>query len=200
MGFLFKYFSFAVTSNAWSYMTCPRLFLKSVWKAFLPLFPYVASRGHPMSSPAVLCVVASFLLSDSVWSHGLWPARLLCPWDSPGKNTGVGCNFLLQEIFLTQGLNLGLRQCRQIFVAGLKRASSALLYRTRVGWWECQSGFWIKFSWECWMQRGGAKGIHELQRGWRRIAQCIRSPDFFFLKKKKKKVIKTILVEQGKLV
>ena len=31
--------------------------------------------------------------------------RLLCPWDSPGKNTGVGCHFLLQGIFLTQGLN-----------------------------------------------------------------------------------------------
>ena len=30
---------------------------------------------------------------------------LLCPWDFPGKNTGVGCHFLLQGIFLTQGLN-----------------------------------------------------------------------------------------------
>ena len=30
------------------------------------------------------------------------------PWDSPGKNTGVGCNFLLWGIFLTQGLNLHL--------------------------------------------------------------------------------------------
>ena len=33
------------------------------------------------------------------------PARLLCPWDSPGMNTGVGCHALLQEIFPTQGLN-----------------------------------------------------------------------------------------------
>ena len=33
--------------------------------------------------------------------------------DSPGKNTGVGCHFLLQEIFPTQGLNLGLPHCRQ---------------------------------------------------------------------------------------
>ena len=30
------------------------------------------------------------------------PARFLCPWDSPGKNTGVGCRFLLQGIFPTQ--------------------------------------------------------------------------------------------------
>ena len=32
----------------------------------------------------------------------------------PGKSTGVGCHFLLQEIFLTQGLNLGLPHCRQM--------------------------------------------------------------------------------------
>ena len=36
------------------------------------------------------------------------PARLLYPWDPPGKDIGVGCHFLLQEIFLTQGSNLGL--------------------------------------------------------------------------------------------
>ena len=41
-------------------------------------------------------------------NDGLYPTRLLCPWDSPGKNTGVGCHFLLQGIFLTQGLNLNL--------------------------------------------------------------------------------------------
>ena len=35
--------------------------------------------------------------------HGLQPTRLLCPWDSPGKNTEAGCHFLLQGIFLTQG-------------------------------------------------------------------------------------------------
>ena len=40
--------------------------------------------------------------------HGLQPVQLLCPWDSPGKNTGVGCRFLLQGIFPTQGWNLHL--------------------------------------------------------------------------------------------
>ena len=39
--------------------------------------------------------------------------RFLCPWDSPGKNTGVDSHFLLHGIFLTQGLNLGLLHCRQ---------------------------------------------------------------------------------------
>ena len=35
-------------------------------------------------------------MSDSVRPHRLQPTRLPCPWDSPGKNTGVGCHFLLQ--------------------------------------------------------------------------------------------------------
>ena len=42
------------------------------------------------------------------------PARLLCPWDSPGKNTRVSYHALLQGIFLTQGSKLGLLHCRQI--------------------------------------------------------------------------------------
>ena len=41
--------------------------------------------------------------------------QLLCPWDSPGKNTGVGCHFLLQGIFPTQGSNPILLDCRQMF-------------------------------------------------------------------------------------
>ena len=52
------------------------------------------------------------VLSDSLRPHGQYPARLLCPWDFPGKNTGVGSDFLLQGIFLTQGSNPGL--CRQV--------------------------------------------------------------------------------------
>ena len=36
------------------------------------------------------------VVSDSVRPHRLKPIRLLCPWDSPGKNTGVGCHFPLQ--------------------------------------------------------------------------------------------------------
>ena len=40
-------------------------------------------------------------------------SRLLCPWDFPGKNTGVGCHFLLQKICPAKGLNWGLPQCRQ---------------------------------------------------------------------------------------
>ena len=52
--------------------------------------------------------------SNSFWIHGLWPTRLLCAWDSPGKNTGVGCHALLQGIFPTQGSNPSLPHCRWI--------------------------------------------------------------------------------------
>ena len=41
----------------------------------------------------------------SLFSHAQLFDQLLCPWDSPGKNTGVGCHALLQGIFPTQGLN-----------------------------------------------------------------------------------------------
>ena len=45
------------------------------------------------------------VVSDSLQPHGLPPARLLCPWDFPGKNIREGCHFLLQRIFLTQESN-----------------------------------------------------------------------------------------------
>ena len=54
------------------------------------------------------------VMSDSLRPCGLQPARLLCSWDSPGKNTGVSCHDFLQGIFLIQASNLGLQHCRQI--------------------------------------------------------------------------------------
>ena len=46
------------------------------------------------------------VVSDSLRPHGLQPTSFLCPWDFPGKNTGVCCHSLLQGIFPTQGSNL----------------------------------------------------------------------------------------------
>ena len=43
----------------------------------------------------------------------LQPSRLLCPWNSPGKNTGVDSHFILQGLFPIQGWNLGLLHCWQ---------------------------------------------------------------------------------------
>ena len=53
--------------------------------------------------------------------------RLLHLWDSPGKNTGVGCHFLLQEIFPTQGLNLGLRIAGRRFIIWATREVHILI-------------------------------------------------------------------------
>ena len=52
----------------------------------------------------MLCSV----VPNSLQSHGLEPSRLLCLWDFTERITGVGCHFLLQGIFPTQGLNLHL--------------------------------------------------------------------------------------------
>ena len=45
---------------------------------------------------ACCAVLSHSVVSSSLRSHGLWPARLLCPRDSPGKNTGAGCHALLR--------------------------------------------------------------------------------------------------------
>ena len=58
--------------------------------------------------------VSCSFTSDSLRPHRLYPTRLLCPWDSPGKNTGVGSHSLLQGSVPIQGLNPGLLHCRQI--------------------------------------------------------------------------------------
>ena len=63
-------------------------------------------------------------MSDSLRPHGLQPARLFCPWDFPGKNTGMGYHSLLQGIFRTQGSNPGLLHCRWILYHSATRETS----------------------------------------------------------------------------
>ena len=72
--------------------------------------------GH-LGSTMKLCVVCAHLVmstspwvSDSLQPHGQQSASLLCPWNFPGKNVGVGHHFLLQGFFPTQGSNLHLLQ------------------------------------------------------------------------------------------
>ena len=50
-------------------------------------------------------MLTSQIVSESLRAHGLQPTSLLCPWDFPGKNAGVGSHFLLQRTFPTQGWN-----------------------------------------------------------------------------------------------
>ena len=61
----------------------------------------------------LLCVSCS-VVSNSLRPHRLQLARLLCPWNSPSKNTRVGYHSLHQGIFLTQIFDTGLLNFRQI--------------------------------------------------------------------------------------
>ena len=54
---------------------------------------------------ATVFVLSHSVMYDSLWLHGLQPARILCPRNFPSKNTGPDCHFLLQRIFTTQESN-----------------------------------------------------------------------------------------------
>ena len=73
----------------------------------------VLSRHHGWGTGKCETVSRS-VVSDSLQPHDLYTARLLGPWDSPGKSTGVGSHFLLQGILLTHRLSLGLVHCRRV--------------------------------------------------------------------------------------
>ena len=88
-------------------------------------FPSPGDLPDPGSNPCLLCLLhwqADSLPNvppeseseSEVAQSCLTLTRLLPPWDSPDKNTEVGCHFLLQGFFPTQGLNLGLPHCRQM--------------------------------------------------------------------------------------
>ena len=75
------------------------------------------------------------VLITKSWLTLLWPpwtvaCQALHPWDFPGKNTGVGCHFLLQGIFPAQRLNPHLLHCRQILYHWATTISPNILW----GW------------------------------------------------------------------
>ena len=69
---------------------------------------YISLHIHTLGDGLVAKLCLTFATPQTV-DH-----RPFCPWDFPGKNTGVDCHSLLQEIFPIQGLDLGLPSCRQI--------------------------------------------------------------------------------------
>ena len=81
------------------------------------------SHAHGRHLQLISLHVSPSVVSDSLRSHGLWPARLLCPWTSPGKNTGVGFHAFLQGIFPTQGLNPVLLTAVRFFTVWATRES-----------------------------------------------------------------------------
>ena len=74
------------------------------------------------------------VVSNSLQPHELHRSRLLCPWDSPGKNTQVGCRAPLQGIFPTQGSNPHLSRLLH------SQAGSLPLAPPGVGEWEGRGG------------------------------------------------------------
>ena len=104
-----------------SFILCPSAY-KVLFVPSKSLFPWKWKWSHSV-------------LSDSFQPHGWQPTRLCCPWDFPGKNTGMGCHFLLQGIFPTQGSNLGLLYCRQT-IYHLSHQGSPFLVLCKF-WWLC---------------------------------------------------------------
>ena len=96
---------------------CP--FFISLWKGKCNTFQ--VQRLENSFSPSVM--------SDSLWSHRLQPPpppASSVHGDSPGKNTGVGCHFLVQGIFPTEGSSSGLPHCRRILYHLIHQGSPAV--------------------------------------------------------------------------
>ena len=105
-------------------------FLKNEWVLEFNLqYPRIVKMCCAMLSRSVV--------PNSLRPHGLQPARLFCPWDSPGRNTGVGCHALLQGIFLTQGLNPGVLHCRRFYIIWAIREAQSykITHYINVGLW-----------------------------------------------------------------
>ena len=78
---------------------------------------YVLYLRRPLTkkiTPALTIGVCKSLSHVQLYTTPWTASRLLCHWGFLGKNAGVGCHFLLQRIFLTQGSNPDLLYCRQI--------------------------------------------------------------------------------------
>ena len=81
-------------------------------KAAIAMGPIMGDSTHPLKPKDMEMILCAWVYLSLGVSNSLQPPVFLCPWDFPGKNTGVGSHSLLQGIFLTQGLNLSLRHCR----------------------------------------------------------------------------------------
>ena len=93
--------------------------------------------------------VSRSVVPNSSQPHGLQSTRLLCPWDSPSKDTGVGCHFLLQGILPTQGLNPGFSPCRRILYCLSYQGSPRMLEWIALMWQERRVRSLVRMSPHC---------------------------------------------------
>ena len=116
---------------------------------------------------------------------GQLPTRLLCPWDSPDKSTGVGCHFLLQWIFLTQGSNACL-----LYLLHWQEASLSLYHLgSRVGAITVAKQKLNEMGW-C---LGQGAGKPKQENNWRNIYTKGVVPRFILGAKEKYTVLSTLL-------
>ena len=79
----------------------------------------------------------------------VWATRLICPWNSPGRNTGMGSHSLLQGVFPTQGSDLGLLHCRQIIYHLSHQGSPYSKLKTHTDWkWGDSKHISCKQKWQ----------------------------------------------------
>ena len=95
------------------------------------------------------CEPSCPVVSNSLQPLRLQPTRLLCLWNSPGKNTGESCHFLFHETFLTQGSNPLLLHW-QMNSLPLSRLGSCRLTADEAIYQYCQASYWC--VWHCFFQ------------------------------------------------
>ena len=98
-----------VLSGDWSYLCYSSILLASFYLLASRNFHLIAINENQTKTNCswYYCVGSiTSIVADSFATPWTIDPRLLCPWDSPGRNTGVGCQSLLQGIFLTQVSNL----------------------------------------------------------------------------------------------
>ena len=129
---IFFLFLFLSSSNHYSTEYLCACTLVNICQASLGEIPRSEDAGlHGTQTLSFTESESCSVVSDSLWPHGLHS-----PWNSLGKNTGVGSHFLLQGIFSTQGLNLDLLHCRQIlYHLSHQRSPSSGGYWGHISWW-----------------------------------------------------------------
>ena len=125
------------------------------------------------------------------------PARLFCPWDFPGKNTGVNCHFLLQGILPTQGLDPGMKPISPVLQADSLPLSHLLVV---IYWLLAHSSTSLYLSLSCIGEGNGSPlqcsclenprdrgawwaAVHGVTRIWTRLSDCTFNFHFHALEK-----------------
>ena len=99
-----------------------------------------------------MCVSRSVVSNSFVIPWTVVHQVALCPWNSPGKSTGMGCHSLLQGIFPIQGLNVGLLHCRQILLPSEPPGKLTIIKRSINSkcWKGCgERGSLLQCWWKC---------------------------------------------------